>query len=270
MKKALIYLTLTDLVFLLILSLSSFFEGITGRILYYSAFLIPLVLALVIKRFDKDGKLTPPRLTIDKEGTVLTLPAVMPTIALVLLLSFLTSLLLGAFGLENSTPDVSGNIFIALLTHALLPAVLEEGLFRYLPLSLITPYSRRAAILYSALFFSLIHCNLFQMPYAFAAGVVFATVDVMANSVLPSFIIHLVNNAASVIWLRNSSSGQFALIYVSVVVVLALLSLIPVLVYRKKYAERISYSFSHECKEKLPFAPLALVVVCVLIAFMSL
>jgi len=57
MKKALIYLTLTDLVFLLILSLSSFFEGITGRILYYSAFVIPLVLALVIKRFDKDGKL---------------------------------------------------------------------------------------------------------------------------------------------------------------------------------------------------------------------
>ena len=270
MRRSLTYLTLVNLVFLTILSASSFFDGIVGRIIYYAAFIIPLLLGFLIRRLDKEEKLNPPRLSLDKEGAFLSLPLVIPTLALVLLLSFLTSLLLSLFGAENNTPDVSGNIFVALLLHALVPSLLEEGLFRYLPIAILSPYSRRTAVLASALFFSLIHCNLFQMPYAFIAGIIFATVDIMTDSIWPSVLIHFVNNTASVFWLRYNSNEQFTTVYLVVIGVLTAISLIPVFVFRKKYAERLSYAFNNECKEKLSFSPFALAAVCILIALMSL
>ena len=104
---------------------------------------------------------------------------------------------------------LEGGFFEAALRYALLTAVLEELIFRYLPMRLLAHRSPRAALLLSSLFFSLVHCDLFQMPYALFAGAVFMILDLAANSVIPSLVIHFLNNLHTVFY----TSLQLAPIY---------------------------------------------------------
>ena len=87
---------------------------------------------------------------------------------------------------------------MALINHALLPAILEEALFRYLPMRMIAPHSPRCAIIISSLFFALVHGNLFQIPYAFIGGIIFMSLNLATGSIIPSLVIHFVNNAMSI------------------------------------------------------------------------
>ena len=87
---------------------------------------------------------------------------------------------------------------LALLTHALAPAILEEALFRYVPMRLLAPYSQRGAIFISAFFFALVHHELFTIPYAFVGGLIFMAIDLATESVIPSIVILFINNALSV------------------------------------------------------------------------
>lgn len=161
-------------------------------------------------------------------------PLVMPTLGLIFLISYLTSLLLGTLGIAGSTVE-DAPLFEMLIIHALVPSLLEEMLFRYLPMKLIAPYSRRLSIVVSSVYFALIHFNLFQIPYALVAGVIFIVIDLWADSVLPSFILHLLNNAISVLWIKYSASAEFAMWYTVILVSLSLLSLVPIVIKRKEY-----------------------------------
>ena len=98
-------------------------------------------------------------------------PLIMPTLGVIFLISYLASLLLGLLGLTGATVE-DAPLFEMILLHAVLPAVLEEMLFRYLPMKLIAPYSKRLCVVISSAYFALIHMSLFQLPYALLAGVV--------------------------------------------------------------------------------------------------
>ena len=241
MKKSLTYIIFFDLLFVLLLSLSGVYGGIFSEVLYYLAFILPIGMAFAVA---KRGEVvfSPLKLKISSVNFGLTLPLVLPTLALIFLVSWLTSLVMSYFG-GSSTTDVSGNILLVIFTHAFLTAALEEVLFRYIPLAYLLPHSKRWSVLISALLFSLVHCNLYQSPYAFMAGVVFAVLDIALDSVVPSFTIHLVNNLASIFWLRYAGCGNFAVVYIAVLVTTALLSLIPIFLMRKKYGERIASAF---------------------------
>lgn len=178
------------------LMVSGMLSGIFAEIIYYLAFILPLVAICILEK--KEG-LCPHLFTLDGEGARITALAAFPCVCLVVAISYITSIVVYlAFGQTNSV-DLGDSLPLALVNYALLPALLEEMLFRYLPLRMLAPYSKRAAALVSAFFFALIHASLFSIPYAFAAGVIFMTVDIMAGSVLPSVLIHFVNNAASVL-----------------------------------------------------------------------
>ena len=241
MKKSLTYIIFCDLIFVLLLTVAGTVGGIFGDAVYYLAFIIPISLAL---GFVKVGEVRfdPPKLRISAENMLLTLPVTAPTLALIFFVSWLTSLILSYFG-KGSTADVSGNIILVIFTHAILTAVLEEALFRYIPLAYLTRYSKRWAVLFSALFFALAHCNIFQIPYAFIAGVVFAVLDIAFDSIIPSLIIHFVNNFISIIWLRGGADADFVTVYIAVLVIFALVSLIPVAIFRKKYINKIKSVF---------------------------
>ena len=243
MRNALKYILSLDLIFIFLLYVSGFFGTVVGRVIYYLAFFLPVLLALVIvKRLGI--AFSPPRLKINGEAVLMTLPVAAPTFALIFLISWVTSLVLSFLG-DGSTPDVSGNIILVIFTHAALTAVCEEALFRYIPLALLAPYSKRAAVILSSLFFALAHCNLFQIPYAFAAGIIFAAVDVAYNSIIPSLLLHFGNNLISVIWLRGATDGGFVKIYIAVLLSAAVLSLIPVFLMRKKYKTALTFAFEN-------------------------
>ena len=241
MKKSLTYIVFCDLLFVLLLLVSGSVSGALSEAVYYLAFIIPIALSLGIARAGVTS-FSPPRLRISSENLLLTLPVTAPTLALIFLVSWVTSLILSYFG-KSSTTDVSGNIILLIFTHAALTALMEETLFRYIPLAYLTPYSKGGAVLFSALFFALAHGNLFQIPYAFIAGVIFAVLDIAFDSIIPSLLIHFVNNLISIIWLRGGGDTAFVKVYITVLVSAALLSLVPIVVFRERYAVKIKSVF---------------------------
>lgn len=268
MKRALICVTVIDLMFILLLSISALFGGFVGNLIYYSAFIIPFCAAIYIK--NKTGsEFTPPKIKINERELLLLIPTVAPTLALVFLISWLTSLLLSFVG-EGNYVDVSGNLFIVILMHALIPAIAEEVLFRYIPIALISPYTKKGAIWISALFFGLVHCNLYQLPYAFFAGIVFALLDIAFNSIFPSLILHFINNLSSVFWLRGGAWGTFSQIYIFTLISLAVISLVFIFIFKKDYKEKISPIICDKSKYKLSFEPVLFAALTLFIAVTDL
>ena len=232
MKKSLLFITLLDILFLFFFILSATVALYLSEIFYYLAFIIPLFHGFVyLGTVSKEGRRL--RLGIDSGSFAFSLPFVAPTVGAVFLISALTSLLLSLFGFFDTPPDLSGTIVTVLFVSAVLPAVLEEFLFRYIPINLLGEGSPKLAVLFSAGMFALVHCNIFQLPYAFVAGVIFALVDIGFGSIVPSVMIHLLNNTVSVFWLR--SGGENALIFAAVMAFVSVISLALIYIMRKKY-----------------------------------
>ena len=107
------------------------------------------------------------------------------------------------FGVTNSGGQIIESgvrppIFLYYLVVALLPAFVEEFAFRGVVMGSLRKYSDALAIVVSSAAFALMHGNFVQMPFTFCCGLVFAFIAVKTNSLLPSIIIHFVNNALSV------------------------------------------------------------------------
>ena len=267
MQKALKYVTFLDLVFIVFIAASGMTGGVVGNVIYYLGFLVPVLLAFVIKKCNGVEFLAP-GLKISRENSALVLPVTAPIIAVVFLVSWLTSLLLTALGASNDT-ELSGNIFVIILTHAALTSVCEEALFRYIPIAFISPYSKKYAVIFSALFFAFAHCNLYQIPYAFLAGMIFAVIDIAAGSIIPSLIIHFLNNLVSIIWLRGSGE-RFAVTYVIVLSAAAVISLISVFFLRKRYAAKLSSVFAERKKVTLSYEPILFFATTLFVACLTL
>ena len=134
-----------------------------------------------------------------------TLVAVM--IALICLLSFILVQfgaidLFAAMGVSmDSEPfyiDTWGMYIMAVFAMAILPAVVEELLFRGVIFKSLKKYGPLLAILLSSLLFAMYHLNPMQLVYQFVMGVVFSVVYLKTNNLLYPIILHFVNNFAIV------------------------------------------------------------------------
>ena len=72
--------------------------------------------------------------------------------------------------------------------------IAEEFIFRNLLLKPLRAYSDMTAAIVSGLIFGLYHANFDQFAYAFLLGVFFAAIAVRYNSILPTILLHAVNN----------------------------------------------------------------------------
>ena len=268
MKRALSYVTFLDMIFISLIAISGIFTGILKELFYYLAFILPVAMAYPLKK-DNSAHFTPPSFSLSRRSfgfTLLSLPLIL---ALIFGASFLTSLILSLFS-ENRVTDVSGNIILVIFKNAFLVAVLEEALFRYVPIAFLKPYTKKGAIIFSAAFFALSHCNLYQIPYAFLAGVIFAAIDIAADSIWPSVIIHFFNNAASVIWLRLSGVGSFAVIYIFVLIASAVVSAALLFILFRGRKERIYELFRDGKRLEISYGPILFAAMTLLIATLSL
>lgn len=102
------------------------------------------------------------------------------------------------------SPSAKAIIFTAMYLVIVAP-IAEEIVFRGLILKVLSPYGVKNAILLSAILFGLMHKNIPQAIGAFAIGIVFAVVDTKANSILPSIIMHSLNNMLPCLMDINSS-----------------------------------------------------------------
>ena len=93
----------------------------------------------------------------------------------------------------------AGDLILALLTVAIIPAFCEELLFRGLVLNGLRGMGKWASILLSALIFALMHTSMEQLPYTFILGVVIGYIVYMTGSIWLGMIIHAVNNGLVVV-----------------------------------------------------------------------
>ena len=277
MKRALKIVSFIDVIFLLVLMLSGSLGGTASSVVYYLAFFIPVAIGfyysreLKYEREEERGlfEAVDKYFHLGKQSLLDLLPLIAPSVLCVFLLAALTSVLLSSLGFSNPQPESRG-ILTMLLVHALCPAVLEELLFRYIPMKLLAPYSRRWCVIFSSMFFALIHANLFQMPYAFFAGVIFMSVNLAFDSVLPSLILHFLNNAASVVWMKYCSGSEAKIVFVSVLILLAVISLAFVFAKRDRYKSYLRSSLDVGAPEFDWRAPISLIVISMYIALSSL
>lgn len=86
------------------------------------------------------------------------------------------------------------SMWIAMVFLVIAAPVCEELMVRKLILYPLRKHGDWFAIITSALIFGFIHGNLDQLPYAFAVGILYGLLAVQANSVIPTMILHAVNN----------------------------------------------------------------------------
>lgn len=117
-------------------------------------------------------------------------------------------------------PSLAGGGFVGVLVVvALLPAVLEETLFRGIILDGIKDIGTVAACLLGGLLFCVFHQNPSQTLYQFICGCAFTLLAVRADSLLPAVLCHFLNNAVIVCnykfaFLQNVPSSVAVALYV--------------------------------------------------------
>lgn len=229
-EKPIEFLLILNVAFIVLLVISSSLSGFLSTLIYNFAFVIPILTGFYMTREDNKNEdfLKP-------SGVRTALPFIAPTILVVMIISFITSSIINALANKSNVADLGDNVVLAIITHAVVPAIFEEALFRLIPLRAMKGESWPKVIVYSALFFSLIHHSFFSMPYAFIAGAVFMLLDLACGSVWPSVIIHFLNNAISVLFIFYGESLPFCVSTISVIVALAIISMIYIVRNIGKY-----------------------------------
>ena len=91
--------------------------------------------------------------------------------------------------------DNAGTIIFAFIALAIIPAFIEECIFRGVILQGFRHYGNWFAIIASALLFMLIHGNIQQTIYQFGFGVLAGWLVIKSGSLWTSIAIHAINNA---------------------------------------------------------------------------
>ncbi len=263
MNKAKKALAVECMVFVFLFSLASAgaLTPVIGKIFYYLSFIVPIPFMFLLKS-EMGLTLEMPTVKPGKKIFALTAWFAVPTVSLVFLVAFLSSLLTTLMGAKQNLVDLPDNVFLAIFLHALLPAVLEEGLFRFIPISLLGRYSKKYTVFISAALFALMHFDLTALPYAFVAGLVFAYIDIVSGSIIPSLILHFLNNMLSVFYTRSGGSALFF----GIIIALGVVSSISLLLFGKHCFVSLK---SDKCEQKLSIPILIVVILALLTAVLN-
>lgn len=108
------------------------------------------------------------------------------------------------FGFSGTLPEMPLNndpwvLALYIVNVAVIPPLVEELLFRGVALQSLRRFGDGFAVVVSAILFGVYHGNFIQMAFAFLCGLAMGYAVVRTNSLLPSILIHLINNALSVV-----------------------------------------------------------------------
>lgn len=148
------------------------------------------------------------------------------------------------FGIENSlnmSEDATNplEIILCIVLSAIVPAFAEEFAFRGIFMGTLRKFGDSFAIITSAIVFGAMHRNISQIPFAFLLGLVFAYIDCKTNSIIPSIIIHFLNNCYAVTLNILQSTKIFndrvyMIIYFALIVAFCILGLLSFFYLIKK------------------------------------
>lgn len=82
---------------------------------------------------------------------------------------------------------------------AVLPAIFEEFYVRKAVLEYSQKYGNTFAIISTSILFAVLHMNISQSLFAFIMGIILAVIAIYSNSIIPTGIIHFLNNGYAVL-----------------------------------------------------------------------
>lgn len=142
------------------------------------------------------------------------------------------------------------SLLLNLFVIAVLPAILEEMVYRGFILQTLRRYGDGLAILVSAILFGLMHGNILQIPFAFLIGLVMGFMVVQTGNIWMAVALHFTNNAIAVLLdyaILNQSAEQanrLILIVYGGCALIGLLALIPAVLLRSPLLRSLSPSRS--------------------------
>ncbi len=135
--------------------------------------------------------------------------------------------------LEGTGISLALNIFVV----AVLPALLEEMVFRGYILQALRPFGNGTAMVVSSLLFALMHGNLEQTPFAFIVGMTCSAIVIRTGCIWLSCAVHFLNNLMSVLLdyftMEFSAHGQ-QVVLISVFLAVALIGLAAALLQNRR------------------------------------
>lgn len=160
--------------------------------------LIVMLFGKLILKIDLDGYFKP-SLKAMKKGVQWAPPCFMVnmvcSIAVFMITAFLSTQGITVPEADFTISDPSAaSVLMQTAYVVLLAPIIEETIYRGLILGMLSKYGKAPAVLLSALAFGLMHGNIPQAASAFAAGLFFAIIAVNCNSIVPTIIIHMLNN----------------------------------------------------------------------------
>ena len=165
---------------------------------YAGSFLIPLGVVLLIFRDRVFRPYVPfaPSMPPHAISTIFFTVAVLYVFGAVSegLLTLLESIGVSFYYYDPPLPDTPLRILLYFVSSVILPALVEEMIFRGYILHLLLPHGKSFAIVVSAVLFGLMHLYLPQLLYATAAGVLIGYFVVRSGSVWIGIFIHALNN----------------------------------------------------------------------------
>lgn len=187
--------------------------------IYLSMFLLPIILGLILlkmpAKYAFPMRKTPADILFSSIGFSMLLSVLGSILVLIV-----SESLIAVFGVAPVYPEsvvprgIPANILF-FISVAVLPAILEEALFRGVIMQHLRRYGDMFALVISSLLFALAHGNLVQIPYAFLLGLLIGYFVLYSGSLIPGIVMHLVNNGTSVVvqWLTlKTSTSQDSLI----------------------------------------------------------
>lgn len=138
------------------------------------------------------------------------------------LLLTLMNVNLSLFGYKNTMPDYGTpdnllGYILYFVSIAVVPPIIEEFIFRGAVLGSIRKlHGDTPAIIVSAALFGLAHANFVQTPVTFLTGLVLGYLTVKTGSIIPSMILHFLNNSIAVAGMFFEANNQHAFLLIDV------------------------------------------------------
>ncbi len=99
---------------------------------------------------------------------------------------------------ETVLPTYS-SLAVNLLSTAVLPAIIEEMIFRGYMLGTLRKHGDGFAVVTTAVLFGVFHGNILQMPFAVILGLALGYLTVITDCIWPAVLLHFSNNAMAVL-----------------------------------------------------------------------
>lgn len=119
-------------------------------------------------------------------------------IPIALLLNYIAGLISGA-GADSADDVNTYPVIMALIVFAVVPAVVEEFVFRGCMLGAYSKVDVKAGILISSLFFALLHFSFGSVLYGFFFGLLFAVVRLATDNLSYTIVMHCLFNSINVL-----------------------------------------------------------------------